>query len=101
MGIGGLWVGGKMYFVSGAPTRKSRNLARNPACVISVSLKGLDLVIEGTAKKVIDGATLERLAKAYAAHGWPATVNGDAFTAPFSAPSAGPPPPHGASRWRF
>jgi hypothetical protein len=50
---------------------------------------------------------------------WAAGVEGDAFTAPFSAPSAGPPPwnlyyftlrtafgvasaePHGATRWRF
>jgi hypothetical protein len=50
---------------------------------------------------------------------WAAEVEGDAFTAPFSAPSAGPPPwnlyyftlrtafgvasaePHGATRWRF
>lgn len=119
MGIGGLWVDGKMYFVSGARTRKSRNLAKNRGCVIGVSLKGLDLVIEGTAKKVTDAATLERLAKAYAAQGWPATASGGAFTAPYSAPSAGPPPwdlyvleaetafgvaseePHGATRWRF
>ena len=52
-------------------------------------------------------------------HGWPARVDGDALTAPFSAPSAGPPPwhlyrftfhtavgvagaePYGATRWRF
>ena len=55
----------------------------------------------------------------YASQGWPATVKDGSFTAPFSAPSAGPPPwdlyeftpatafgvataePHGAMRWRF
>jgi hypothetical protein len=55
----------------------------------------------------------------YSGAGWPAEVEGDAFTAPFSAPSAGPPPwhlyrlrfhtvfgvataePFGATRWRF
>ena len=59
------------------------------------------------------------LAAHYRELGWPAEVEGDAFTAPFSAPSGGPPPwhlyvinyrtifgvagaePHGATRWRF
>lgn len=118
-GVGALWDGGKFYFVSGPGTRKSRNLAERPACVISANLPDLDLVVEGTARKVTDQATLERLAKRYDAQGWPASVQGDAFTAPYSAPSAGPPPwdlyeftpttafgvasgePHGATRWRF
>lgn len=117
--VGAVWDDGKMYFVSGAGTRKSRNLATNPTCVLSVSLKGLDLVIEGTARKVTDPATLDRLAKTYAVQGWPARVSDGAFTAPYSAPSAGPPPwdlyvltaktafgvataePNGATRWRF
>ena len=45
-GVGALWVDGKVYFVSGARTRKSRNLTANPNCVFSVSLTGIDLVIE-------------------------------------------------------
>jgi nitroimidazol reductase NimA-like FMN-containing flavoprotein (pyridoxamine 5'-phosphate oxidase superfamily) len=57
-GLGALWVDGKYYFVSGAGTRKSRNLAENPSCVISASLPGLDLVVEGTAAEVEDEATL-------------------------------------------
>ena len=118
-GVGALWVDGTFYFVSGAETRKSRNLAANPDCVISVKLDDLDLVVEGTATKVTDPATLEDVAERYAAQGWPVTVEGDAFTAPYSAPSAGPAPwdlyaftpktafgvatgePHGATRWRF
>jgi hypothetical protein len=118
-GLGALWVDGKIYFVSGARTRKSRNLAANPRCVFSVSLTGIDLVLEGTAIRVTDRPTLLRLAKRYAAQGWPARVTGEAFTAEYSAPSAGPPPwslyvvrpstafgvstgdPPGATRWRF
>jgi pyridoxamine 5'-phosphate oxidase-like protein len=118
-GIGALWVDGKIYFVSGMRTRKSRNLAANPRCVLSVSLPGIDLVFEGTAIRVADRPTLLRLAKRYAAQGWPASVSGSAFTAEYSAPSAGPPPwnlyvvkpstafgvassdPPGATRWRF
>ena len=117
--VGALWVDGKIYFVSGTRTRKSRNLAANPSCVVSVSLTGIDLVLEGTAIRVADRPTLLRLAKRYAAQGWPASVSGAALTAEYSAPSAGPPPwnlyvvrpstafgvstadPPGATRWRF
>jgi hypothetical protein len=118
-GVGALWRDGTFYFVSGAGTRKSRNLAANPNCVISVKLDDLDLVVEGTATRVTDATTLKDVAERYAAQGWPVTVEGDAFTAPDSAPSAGPAPwdlyaftpttafgvatgePHGATRWRF
>ncbi len=118
-GVGALWVDGKFYIVSGPRTRKSRNLAERADCVISVKLADLDLVVEGVAAKVTDDATLQRLAKLYDAQGWPATVENRAFTAPYSAPSAGPPPwdlyeftprtafgvataePYGAMRWHF
>lgn len=118
-GIGPYWFDGAMYFVSGPETRKSRELAVNPACTISVSLKAMDLVLEGTAAKITDANVLETLAARYRDSGWPAEVDGTAFTAPYSAPSAGPPPwnlyrldchtayavaseePYGATRWRF
>ena len=117
--VGAVWLDGDLYFTSGAETRKSRNLAANPACTIAVGLKGIDLVLEGEATRVTDRPTLERLAALYREGGWPAEVAGDAFTAPYSAPSAGPPPwqlyrftfhtafgvataePYGATRWRF
>src|SRR5918911_5004740 len=118
-GVGALWLDGELYVVSGPGTRKSRNLAAHPACTISAALRGIDLVFEGEATRVTDEPTLERLAALYREGGWPATVEGDAFTAPYSAPSAGPPPwylyrfsfdtavgvttaePYGATRWRF
>ena len=118
-GVGALWHAGDLYIVSGPQTRKSINLAANPACTVSVKLEGLDLVLEGTAARVTDQSTLETVAQLYRETGWPAEVEGDAFTAPYSAPSAGPPPwylyrftfdtafgvagaePHGATRWRF
>lgn len=118
-GVGALWVDDALYFVGGPGTRRSRNLAANPACSVSVRLPGLDLVLEGEARRVTDPSTLERVATAYRAGGWPASVADDALTAPFTAPSAGPPPwhlyrlalhtafgvaaaePHGATRWDF
>ena len=117
--VGALWVDDDLYMTSGPHTRKSRNLAANPVCTIAVSLPGLDLVLEGEATRVTDRATLEQVAASYRDAGWPAEVEDDAFTAPYSAPSAGPPPwclyrftfhtafgvasaePYGATRWRF
>src|SRR5690242_9073185 len=118
-GIGPCWHDGDLYFVSGPGTRKSRHLAANPSCSVSCRLPGMDLVIEGEAQRVTDPATLETMAELYRDGGWPATVDGDAFTGPYSAPSAGPPPwyvyrlragsvvavaseePPGATRWDF
>lgn len=118
-GVGAVWVDDALYFKSGPGTRKSHNLAVNPACSVSVRLTGIDLVLEGEAHRVTDPATLERVAAVYRSSGWPVSVEGDAFTAPFSAPSAGPAPwhlyrltlrtavgvagaePYGATRWDF
>lgn len=118
-GVGAWWADDRFYFTSGAQTRKSRNLATNPKCAIAVALGDLDLVVEGTAARVTDEATLERVAERAGEGGWPATVKDGALTAEYSAPSAGPPPwylyemtpkaafgvatkePHGATRWRF
>jgi hypothetical protein len=118
-GIGALWDAGTLYFTSGPDARKARNLAANPACTISVRLEDIDLVLDGEAHRVTDRPTLEQVAARYRDGGWPAEVDRDAFTAPFSAPSAGPPPwhlyrldihnavgvataePFGATRWRF
>jgi nitroimidazol reductase NimA-like FMN-containing flavoprotein (pyridoxamine 5'-phosphate oxidase superfamily) len=118
-GVGAFYLDGDMYFTSGPGTRKSRNLAANPACTISVALAGIDVVLEGEAERVTDSGTLEQVAAAAREGGWPAQVEGDALTAPYSAPSAGPAPwhmyrlkvhtvygvataePYGATRWRF
>jgi hypothetical protein len=118
-GLGAVWVEDALWFVTGPRTRKARNLTANPACTVSCRLPGIDVVLEGRAERVTDPDRLARLAAVYREGGWPAEVDGDAFTAPYSAPSAGPPPwhlhrltchtafgvataePHGASRWRF
>jgi nitroimidazol reductase NimA-like FMN-containing flavoprotein (pyridoxamine 5'-phosphate oxidase superfamily) len=118
-GVGALWDNGHVYVVSGPTTQKSRNLADNPNCAISVSMKGMDLVIDGVAERVTDEQTLQRMAARYAETGWPTKVQDGAFTYDYSAPSAGPPPwylyritptsvvgvlgeaPGGATRWMF
>lgn len=117
--IATLWLDGDIYFTSGPGTLKSRNLAANQACTISASLATIDMVFEGEAVRVTEKTTLERLAARCREAEWPVQVEGDAFTGPYSAPSAGLPPwhlycftfhtavgnattkPHGAMLWRF
>ena len=118
-GIGALWHEGTLYFTASPKSRKARNLVHQPAVTVSMRLPGLDLVLEGVTQRVLDRATLETVAARFHEGGWPAEVDGDALTAEYSAPSAGPPPwnvyrltvmtafgvataePYGATRWRF
>jgi hypothetical protein len=92
MPVGVVRWGGSWYFTSGPATRKSRNLARDPRCVVSVATDPFDLVIDGAAERVTDAGELASVADVFAHNGWPAEVAGDALTAEFSAPSAGPAP---------
>jgi hypothetical protein len=120
-GVGALWVGGTFWFVTGERSRKGRNLARDPRCALAVAIEEFDLVVNGDAHRVTDPATVADMAARWAAGGWPARVDdsGQAITAEYSAPSAGPPPwvvyrltprtatalltvdPGGATTWRF
>ena len=119
--VGVLQADGAFYFNAGAATRKAKNLAHSPHCVITVATHDFDLVLEGSAVKVTDPATVARVAEVFRANGWPASVDGSgtSLTADFSAPSAGPAPwdvytftpetvfalgtsePYGATRWRL
>lgn len=91
----GLWLDDGFFFVTGERTRKGRNLAHDPRCVIAASsqtLPALDIIIEGTAVKVTDERKLQRVVDAYASiMQWPLTVQDGAVVGP-NAPTAGPPP---------
>lgn len=120
-GLGALWVDDAFWFETGERSRKGRNLARDPRCTLSLATHDFDLVVEGTAERVIDPPVVEDMAARWADGGWPASVDesGVALTAEYSAPSAGPPPwvvyrltpheahavstiePGGATRWTF
>jgi Pyridoxamine 5'-phosphate oxidase len=118
-GVVGSWGDDTLYFVSGPRTTKAQNVARDPRCSFAISLPDLDLVLDGTASRVTDVQTLDLVAQAFAARGWPLEVEGDVVTASFGAPTAPPPPWHlhafkprtalgvatagdgGATRWRF
>jgi PPOX class probable F420-dependent enzyme len=120
-GVGAIWRDGGFWFETGRTSRKGRNLSRDPRCTLSVATLQFDLVVEGEAEIVTDPPTVAAMAKAWAAEGWPCTVDesGQALTAEYSAPSAGRPPwnvyrisarratalwtlePGGATRWNF
>jgi Pyridoxamine 5'-phosphate oxidase len=90
--VGFVQLGGVWYFTSGPGTRKSRNIAADARCAVSVATQPFDLVIEGSAARVTDADELRSVADEYVRVGWPAQVEGEALTAEYSAPSAGPPP---------
>ena len=91
--VGAVWLDGTFWFQTGA-TRKGRNVERDPRCSIAVSILDADVVVEGEAVRVTDPTLVARAAKAWADGGWPAEPDegGTGITAPFNAPSQGPPP---------
>src|SRR5690348_9920311 len=54
-----------LYFCTGEGERKAKNLAQNAHCILTtgcnfINAEGLDLVIEGEAVRVNEGALLQR-----------------------------------------
>ena len=75
----GVWLDGAMYFCTGPDERKAKNLQQNPHCILTTGqngLDGLDVVVEGHAVEVGDGAELEQVANTYE------SKYGARFTAP-------------------
>jgi pyridoxine/pyridoxamine 5'-phosphate oxidase len=64
-----VWNDGALYFCTGAGEQKGVNLSRNDKCALTtgnnVWKSGLDIVIEGAARRVSDDALLRRLAAAW------------------------------------
>jgi nitroimidazol reductase NimA-like FMN-containing flavoprotein (pyridoxamine 5'-phosphate oxidase superfamily) len=65
------WYDGALYFCTGAEERKARNLEGNPNVALTTGKnklnKGLDVVVEGTAVRTTDEATLHAVAHRYLA----------------------------------
>src|SRR3982751_4309245 len=47
--VGAVWLDGTFWFQTGEGTRKSANVARDPRCSISLSIRDADVVVEGEA----------------------------------------------------
>jgi general stress protein 26 len=65
MVVWGLWDKGAFYFSTGAKSRKARNLASNPHCVVATENAAEAVVLEGIAKITGDRAILKWFAPAY------------------------------------
>jgi hypothetical protein len=66
-----VWHAEALWFATGPEERKARNLAENPACVLTTGrsdlIEGaLDVVLEGHAEQVTNDAELEPVATAFA-----------------------------------
>lgn len=87
-----VWIENALYFTTGQGTQKAANLAHEARCSVAFANRGMNLIVEGTASRMTDPATLERVAARYNGVGWPVTVEGDALAAPYHAPTTGPAP---------
>jgi general stress protein 26 len=81
-----VWLDDALYFCTGPIEQKAKNIARNPHVLLTTGsnslTQGLDIVVEGDAKRVTDEALLQRLADAwFAKYGpdWKFEVRNGAF----------------------
>jgi general stress protein 26 len=65
-----VWLDDALHFCTGPAEQKARNLEHNPHVVLTTGCNqwdaGVDVVVEGEARRVTDGAVLARLAEAWA-----------------------------------
>jgi hypothetical protein len=92
--VGALWHAGSFWFQTGERTRKAKNVARDPRCTISIATRSFDATVSGDARLVTDPKVIAEIAAAWAKSGLPARPDdsGTGITAPFNAPTLGPPP---------
>ncbi len=64
-----VWLDGALHFTTGPTEQKAVNLTTNPNVVLTTGCntwdEGLDVMVEGEARRVTDRGTLERLAAAW------------------------------------
>ena len=80
-----IWDGGVLHFCTGTEEQKTKNLGREPRCVLTTGnnrlRSGLDVVVEGTAERVTDHARLVELAALWQSKlDWPYEVGEDTFS---------------------
>jgi len=65
MPIGGIWIGGAFYFSTDRQSRKARNLARNPHCIVCNERAHEAVIVHGQAEEVRDQELIRKLAQPY------------------------------------
>jgi nitroimidazol reductase NimA-like FMN-containing flavoprotein (pyridoxamine 5'-phosphate oxidase superfamily) len=66
MPVWGVWVDSAFYFSTGRDTRKARNLARSPYCVVCNELAAEAVIVHGRAKEIRDAKRIRELGGPYA-----------------------------------
>jgi PPOX class probable F420-dependent enzyme len=105
--VWGIWLHDHFYFFTGATSRKARNLAANPRCVVCPEQTDEAVIVEGVAEVVTDPTVLRTFVEAYAAK-YQEEVDTAAFITygvrpvmAFGAISEAVDWPGSATRWRF
>lgn len=60
-----VWLEGRLFFSTGRKSRKARNLARNPRCVVSTVVGKNAVVVEGTARRIRSASLTRRVSVLY------------------------------------
>ena len=115
----GLWVDDTFFFCTGPGEQKAKNIVDNSNCAVVTGSngygQGLDIVVEGNAERVVEGARLEQLAAQFVAkygEDWRFEVRDSAFhhgggeawvyeVAPNKVLGFEKGTPPGQTRWRF
>jgi hypothetical protein len=86
-------VEGVLATASSTTAAKTTALRAERPTSIATSVAGLDVVWAGTSRRISGPTELAAVTAAYqSTYGWPADIADDALTAPYGAPTAGPPP---------
>ena len=70
MVIWGLWIDGAFYFSTGQESRKAKNLACNPKCIVCSEDSSEAVVVEGEARRVHDSPDLKFFARYEKKYDW-------------------------------
>ncbi|MBI2912589.1 MAG: pyridoxamine 5'-phosphate oxidase family protein [Chloroflexi bacterium] len=65
MPVWAVWLEGALYFSTARTSRKARNLARNPRCVVTTEGADEAVILEGTAEVIDDPSALKPVWAAY------------------------------------
>ena len=65
MPVWGLWLDGRFVFSTGVRSRKARNLAQRPNCVVAAEHDGQAVIVEGVVEELTDRESIRRYLHAY------------------------------------
>ena len=74
MPVWGVWFDQQFYFSTGLQSRKARNLAANPHCVVGIELADEAISMEGIVNRVTDAVAIQHFVEVYSPkYGWDMT----------------------------